>query len=219
MSLTSFAQKQVNNVYDKFSKDPSGLLLWAGVFGWILSSTAQVGAVIINKEIGKDQKKFLIPQEIADAAINISTFFIVTSNFKNWGAKLTKQGNFITKEIKDFVPHAKKSLLGTNKMDLKKLLEGNEKLVGKYKDFSDGIGFLFTTLGSVISCNIITPYLRNYLASIHQKRSIAADKRANELMQVTRPILPAHNKVNIEDYKRNATLKPVYPSNSSSLKI
>ena len=69
--MSNCFQKILNWVYENFKKDASKMLIWTGVAGWTLSSLAQAGAVLFNKEIPKEQKSYLIPQELADAAINI----------------------------------------------------------------------------------------------------------------------------------------------------
>ena len=43
----------------------------------------------------------------------------------------------------------------------------------KFKAFSNGIDFSATTLGAILSCNIVTPLARNYIAAKRQQASIA----------------------------------------------
>ncbi len=63
-------------------KDASKMLIWTGVAGWTLSSLAQVGAVLFNNKISNEKKSFLVPQEMADAAVNIGSFFLITQAAK-----------------------------------------------------------------------------------------------------------------------------------------
>ena len=63
---------------DNFRKDASKMLICTGVAGWTLSSIAQIGALVSNPKISKEQKNYLIPQEIADAVVNIGAFFLIT---------------------------------------------------------------------------------------------------------------------------------------------
>ena len=71
-------QAVLNWVAEHFSTDPSKMLIFTGVAGWTLSSLAQIGAVLFNSKISNEQKSFLIPQELADAVVNIGSFFLIT---------------------------------------------------------------------------------------------------------------------------------------------
>ena len=71
-----------NIILEKYGEQPGKMLVHTGVLGWILSSLAQVGAVVFNDKISPEQKVFLIPQEIADAAVNIISFYVVTNSVK-----------------------------------------------------------------------------------------------------------------------------------------
>ncbi len=45
-----------------------------------------------------------------------------------------------------------------------------ESIAKDYKSFEDGVDVIATTIGSVLSCNIVTPLLRNRFASDRQKK-------------------------------------------------
>ena len=62
----------LNWIATHFRKDASKMLIWTGVAGWTLSSLAQISAVMFNPKLSKEQKSFLVPQEIADAVVNSS---------------------------------------------------------------------------------------------------------------------------------------------------
>ena len=94
--------KILNWVAEHFKKDTSKMLIWTGVAGWTLSSLAQIGAVLFNPELSKEQKSFLIPQEFADAAVNIGSFFLITQLTKSTVAKLFKTGKFAPQSVKDY---------------------------------------------------------------------------------------------------------------------
>src|SRR5574344_1224181 len=85
----------------KFSKDPGGMLLWTATIGWVLSASGQILGIAANKKTSKKEKRFLVPQEIADAAINILSFFILTYKFQNWTKSLVSKGKIITPKIKN----------------------------------------------------------------------------------------------------------------------
>ena len=50
-----------------------------------------------------------------------------------------------------------------------------------YNKFYKGVDVIGTTLGSILSCNIVTPIIRNEIAANKQKKCIAKmDKKAPE---------------------------------------
>lgn len=223
MNLNNLSKSFANFTYGKLTKNLGTMLLWTGTFGWILSSFAQITAVAINNKIPKEQKKFLIPQEIADAAVNIASFIVLTKSFTKFGERLVKSGKLATPKIREFISkYNLDSKVGTKQLDITKLPQIEDEMSPKHdKDFSkafynlfDGVSFIFSTIGSIISCNIVTPYARNYLGAKSQKNSIAKDKLNNPVMLPTSPVLPAQNRFSIDDY-RAKTMNPT----SGTLKI
>lgn len=101
-----FLAKHFNNLkeslFKTYSTDAGKMLLHTATIGWILSAIAQIGGIANNDKISKDQKKFLIPQEVADAAINIFSFYTVTAFIQNFSKKMVYSGRIITPAIKKF---------------------------------------------------------------------------------------------------------------------
>lgn len=162
-------------MYKNYGENPGKMLVHTGVLGWILSSLAQVSAVIFNDKISPEQKTFLIPQEIADAAINILSFYVITSSFKNIASKLVSTGKLTTKPIKEFL--TKQGVATTDKIgkldfNIEKL-ENFQDIKGDYKPFKNGVDVVASTVGSIISCNLVTPVLRNQYAAKKQKQALA----------------------------------------------
>ena len=59
--------------------DNNGMFLFAtAAAGWALASLAQTVGLMTNKNIGKEEKKFLVPQEILDGTFNIASYAAVT---------------------------------------------------------------------------------------------------------------------------------------------
>ena len=155
-------------LYKNYGENPGKMLVHTGVLGWILSSLAQVSAVVFNDKISPEQKSFLIPQEIADAGINIASFYLITSSFKNIASKLVSTGKLTTKGIKNALSKEDVKKIGKldfNIGDLKNVPED-------YKPFKNGVDVVASTIGSIISCNIVTPILRNQYASRKQKQTL-----------------------------------------------
>lgn|SRR5574344_1099407 len=187
-----------NNLSGKcynMAKKPSKMLLITGVLGWVLSSIAQVTAIEFNKKIPKEQKKFLVPQELCDAAINITTFALFTRYAGKIGDKLVSSGKFITPKIEKFLENTLgkdgKKLVDSlgkevvNKDGKKELFSigdipqiSNPKtdiekdISNHYYSVADGVSFTTSVLGSIIAGNIITPIFRNKLAAHCQHYSV-----------------------------------------------
>ena len=101
--MANIFQNVLNWVAKHFSKDASKMLIFTGVAGWTLSSLAQIGAILVNPNISKEQKSFLVPQELADAAVNIGLFFLITQVTKRTTAKLFSTGKFAPEKVREFL--------------------------------------------------------------------------------------------------------------------
>lgn len=210
-------------VFDRYSGEAAKMLLEWGALGWIFSSMAHVGGIIKNKEISSDEKKFLVPQEILDAVVNIGSFYILTYNLQNYAKKLVSSSKLLTPEIRKFLD-GKKIPLGKKGPDIGKFFEDNMKIFKndfeiaskgespvskaeaavanlkinelasfekKYDQFAGGIKMVGNLVGAIFSCNILTPVLRNYFASIEQKRRINSGERPDAVKIPTPAITPA----------------------------
>jgi hypothetical protein len=162
------------NFFKRYGTQPGKMLIHTGIIGWVMSSLAQISAIIINDKIPKEQKMFMIPQEFADALINIASFYAVTRSMTGVANKAVKCGKLLPKSIKDYII---KSNLGKNlgkyNLDIGKHLRLPRNIKYEYLEFKNGIDVTATLIGSIVSCNIITPILRNIYASHRQKHNIA----------------------------------------------
>ncbi len=196
-------------MYKNYGENPGKMLVHTGVLGWILSAMAQVSAVVFNDKISKEQKSFLIPQEIADAAINIISFYVITSSFKNLASKLVSTGKLSTVKIRNYI----KSKVA-NPADYIGKLNTNigkdfPEIKEEFKAFKNGVDVVASTVGSVISCNIVTPLLRNEYAAQKQKEAIAK-MHGNENLNIKQP-----EKISMDAYIKMASMK----HHSTGLKI
>lgn len=214
MHNTSFAQKIVTNFYKTFHKDPGKMLVHTGVIGWILSSAAQITAIAVNDKIPKEQKMFLVPQEFADACANILSFYLVTRSFTAIASKLVKCGKLIQKPTKEWLlKQGFGDKIGKSDFDLSniKLPSAQRR---SYELFKNGVDVGAATIGAVLSCNIITPLLRNLYASERQKQGIAYYKRKDESLHKLNKPQTTYIRPTMEDFKLRA-----YSANNSGLKI
>ena len=163
-----------NYLYKKYGKESGKMIVHLGVATWILASAAQVGAVIFNDKIPKVQKKFLVPQEIADGAINILAFYTVTNSLKNIAGRLVSTGKWTNRPIREFVKNnpIQRINLDDSDVNLSKIYANRDDFSQIYSPFKNGMDMAATTLGSVLSCNIIAPLVRNPIGAMEQKRNL-----------------------------------------------
>lgn len=177
-AINKLFSKSKDLIFTKFGPNPAKMLIVTGVLGWALSSAAQVVAILVNDKIPKEQKMFLVPQEICDGAINVASFFIVTSAIKRFASKLVSTGKLANVNIRKFLNNSplidnagNKVIVGKN-LNIENLPDYH-LIKDDYKKFKNGIDVVGMTVGSILSCNIITPLLRNKLAAKRQQTYIA----------------------------------------------
>ena len=194
-----------NYLYKNYGENPGKMLVHTGVLGWILSSAAQVAAVVFNDKISAKEKMFLIPQECADAAVNILSFYIVTNTFKAIGSKLVSTGKLSTPNIRKYIQKAGlEDKVGKVTTDIKK--DMTAAIRQEYTDFKSGVDVITSTIGSIISCNLITPVLRNQYATSKQKEILAKrNLQKDNPQQVERPRIL--RPLSMADYQTLASLK------------
>ena len=170
-----------------FRKDASKMLIFTGVAGWSLSSLAQICGILFNPEIPNEQKVYLIPQEIADAAVNIGSFFLVTQMAKKTVSKLFSTGKFAPKEVRKFLDKNKDlygKKIGKLDFDLDEVLKKTADFPKDSYYTCKNFGTTVATVGAgILSSNIITPIVRNNMASSMQKKYID-EKKALEKQPV-----------------------------------
>lgn len=190
-----------DKLYKTYSTSTGKMLIHTGVIGWILSSAAQVCAIIFNDKLSKEQKMFLIPQEIADAVVNIISFYAVTQTFSSVAQKLASTGKWIPGNVKKYL--TKNNLakdLGNINFDITKI-KLPSRIRTSHNRFAHGLDVAATTIGSIVSCNIITPIIRNLYASKRQKDTIKKMKENPQsarlqIYQIQTPLLCRKDKQN-----------------------
>ena len=220
MSKASMFQNLKDLIAKHYGDNVGKMLIHTGVIGWILSAAAQVVAIVINDKIPKEQKMFLVPQEMADAAVNIVSFYLITQTFASVAGKLVKSGKWLPGAVRDFFEKGGLAdKLGKKGFDV--TANGNlpKDLQKKYDKFHNGIDVIATTLGSILSCNIVTPLVRNEIAADRQKRGIARMNAKNpETKPLDKPSVSSlYQKVTLKDFQALSS-GSIY-NNSGSLKI
>ena len=185
MTKQKAAFSLLNKIYDTYAcnKEADKMLIHTGTIGWALSSAAQIFGIMINDKIPKEQKMFLIPQEFMDACVNILAFYTITNTLSNFANKLVSCGKWIPANIKDkLIEQGFANRIGKFDFSIEKYAPKIYSL-RNYRLFRAGIGVIAMTIGSVISCNIITPLIRNKYASRRQQQNIEKMNNPNPAWQ------------------------------------
>lgn len=143
-----------NNIVTKCSKDNAKFLFLSAAAGWVLASAAQTMGIVVNKNIEKDEKKFLIPQEIMDGTVNIGLYALITAPLISATDKLIEAG--------------------------KVGFKGVEKGTKEFARLKGGAKVIASIAGAVISSNILTPIARNKIGSIAQRKALVQKVQQQE---------------------------------------
>ena len=136
---------------------------------------------------------------------------MITSSFKRFASKLVSTGKLTTTPIKEFLRNTglkNKEHIGNQKFNIEDLANFDD-IKSEYRPFKNGIDVVASVIGSVISCNIVTPVIRNQYAAKKQKETIAR-------MHANAPRLQYGKGISIDDYQKLSAMKY---SSSGSLKI
>ena len=117
-----------NSLFNAIKDDLSKMLIYTGAATWIASGLAQSCAIIKTPKFTKEQKSFLLPQELADTAVNICMFLLITCTTRGIVKKSFSTGKFTIKSVRDIINQklpALKDKVGTWNFDLKEVLKKN----------------------------------------------------------------------------------------------
>lgn len=149
--MSNLGKKIVAN----FAVDNARFLFLTAAIGWFLASAAQTFGIVVNKNIDKEDKNFLIPQEIFDGLINIGLYALITAPLIKQTEKLVDKGVISFKNVQKNTP--------------------------KFDKLKGGAKVLASLVGAVVSCNILTPIARNKLSVLSQKKKVAQKININEI--------------------------------------
>lgn len=176
MHKSNIFQKSLEWIYQNFKKDTSKMLIFTGTAGWALSSFAQIIAIVVNPKISSEKKSFLIPQEFMDAVVNVGAFFGITMFAKKTAARLCSTGKFAPKAVREYLNKNKelyKDKIGKLDFSLDHVLKGDNKFPkDSYYSYKNYLTTVSTVGASILSCNIVTPIIRNATAAKVQKSYI-----------------------------------------------
>lgn len=183
----SFFEKLAKTSYDHI-KDQAHFQNWCGTIAMVLSCLAFTGSIAFNKGVPSDQKKFLVSQELADGAVNVALFWIMTDKFKKWANKKIETGRVFPKEMKEKIEKVRVEVgeKATLK-DMKPKFTAEE--LTKIDKFHSGFRNGVSLGGSLFAVSILTPIIRNVIASKFQEKAINREvkKQAVPITQQQRP--------------------------------
>lgn len=170
MSKASVLKKVLDFIADQSTFNTANILILLSAGGWLASSIAQVVGIYRNKNYTKEQKSFMIPQELADAFVNIGAFLLVTKSLKSLTSKMVETGKLTPKSIQTFL--GEKGLLSERgKFDFNVTeVEGFQHYRPVYNTFKTVAESTAAIVGGVLSSNIITPILRNKIGAKRKDR-------------------------------------------------
>lgn len=185
-------ERQKNRIFKKYSKDVGRLITNATVLGMATACIAQMLAIVCNKDIANEQKKYLVPQELADGTINVLLSYILIGTVSAISKKFVSTGKWVTPAIEKCVKKHTKlgeveiGKISTNLEDVfeKKSKEAQSEFDTCYGNFKNGISMGATTLASIAACNFIAPFGRNEFASWQQKRLLKEDVKKENKTQI-----------------------------------
>ncbi len=158
--IINYSQKHIGN--------QANLQNICGTIATGLSCLCFTGSVLLNKRIPGEQKEFLVSQELADGAINVALFFVMTDRFKKGAEKLVKGGKIFPKTVKAEIEKIKKDLPeNASWEDIKPKL--SKEKVEEITKFHIGFKNTVSLAGSALAVSILTPIIRNIVASKFQK--------------------------------------------------
>lgn len=211
MPGTSFSKKILNFLARNITENnTANILIALSAAGWLASSVAQTVGIYKNENYTKEQKSFMLPQEIADAMVNICSFLAVTLSLKKFASELVRTGKLATSKISNFI----RNDLTSNKrgefdFDVTKL-NGFSEYEQDYNNLKMVAETVAATVGGVLSSNIITPILRNKIAAHRQEKVMKTLSKYDKITVSPQWIKPVENgKIHtahhtFEDFRNNA---------------
>lgn len=224
--IALFGKNLLNKACEQGINNRPAFLKNVSAVGWALSCLAQVGAIMINDKIPSKEKKFLIPQEIMDGIVNVSLFLVLTSKATDVGRWLVASKKIVSHSlssvVKEFKPTTKIPFWKINEKNIAKLKQEffnhiKTHAPDKYAEadnFIEGVGIITSIVGSILACNVATPYLRNWLASMYQKKKLKLQNKPNEQKL---DINEKFGEIDFKKYEQQFVKRPIFRDTASIL--
>ena len=209
--ISGIIKKLAEKIYQIFGESSGKMLLLTSIFGILASSIAQTGAILFNKKYTDSQKAFMVPQEMTEGLITVLSIFFITKPIQKFANKCFKSGKILSSEmvdylkkndliekrgkadfdfsksVKNIIENIEKSdafIKATSKQK-ESLLESHTKILQDYEIMLDATSAVATTFAAMTSSAIVSPLLRNHVASRFQAASLNKMKNQTEQEQIS----------------------------------
>lgn len=108
-------QSVIDKLCQSYAGNNGKMLLHMGALGWVLSSASHILMIAKSPTIGKEKKKFLLPQEILDGVVNVGLYYTLTDFAKkgvDWIAENRRMPQSTIDAIKGYTGIADNAQLG-----------------------------------------------------------------------------------------------------------
>lgn len=184
------------SIFDKLSTKPGKAMMVATIIGFASASIAQSIAVAFNKKISNKDKKFLVPQELIDGAVNVASCVIIMGIMTKCATELVERGKWTTHNIDKLIeqlPEAAKAKIGATGSDLGKIFHENAtpEVQGKFYpifyNFKWGMEMITSTVSSALAYSVLAPFVRNNVAAEFQKRAMQTKPQVSNTANISAP--------------------------------
>lgn len=155
-------------------KDPSSFVKYTSAICNGFAFSAQSVAFSLNKEIPEKQRKFMVAQEVAEGVISTSILLMLASGFKAFGEKLVEKAKILPSTLPQEL---------RNPESIKNILTQNTQYTEIVKKCKTSVGLATSILGVIAAFNVVTPILRNKIASYFQKKMQGNTETSNKQSQ------------------------------------
>lgn len=196
--MTDFIKGIAEAVYKYFGGSSGKMLLATSIIGILASSLAQTGAILVNKKYTDSQKAFMAPQEITEGLVTVLSIFFITKPIQKFADKCFKSGKILSSEmvdylkknqliekrgkadfdfsksVKNIIQNIEKSdeFIKSSSAKKEALLEEHSKILQDFEIMSDATSAIATTFAAMTSSAVVSPILRNNVASKFQAASL-----------------------------------------------
>ncbi len=225
--MANFFQKAGKYIAEKVFKNiesgSGNMILITSMTGIAFSCIAQTFAIFINKKYSVSQKAFMVPQELTEGVISIASMFAISKPCQKAASKIMKSGKIFTKDMATYMKKydligkrgeydfdfqkSVKSIISkiensdefikSNACKQEEFLAEHHNIIKEFNAVSDATSAFATTAGSIMSTALISPLLRNYVASYYQQVNLNYYNK-----------LPQERKNSFIDYKKYSFLNP-----------
>ena len=196
-------QKISETIYKNISVDSGLMILITSIIGIMLSTVAQSLAAATNKKYTKEQKMFMIPQELSEGAVTVLSLLLVTTPLKTLAKKYVASGKLLNADmikyckdnnlieqrgkinfkdkLKDTVSkiEASDEFVKASDSLKEKMLKPHTDMQINLQSLDDSVSAIVTTAGGVLSTAFVTPFARNAVASSYQKKQLNSQNNLN----------------------------------------